>query len=566
MNERFMSRKKMREKVLITAALPYANGPLHFGHIAGVYLPADCCARFHRLIGSDVIYICGSDEYGIAITLNAEHAGIPFKEYVDYYHNLHLASFRDLNIVFDYFSRTTSDSHAPLVIDFYNDLKRGGYIEEKETEQLFSEQEDRFLADRYVTGKCPYCKADGVRGDECGSCGASYEATDLIDPRSKINGKSLVLKKTRHDFLKLELFKEFLEKRLKERPFRPNVQKFVLEYLKNLRSRAITRDLNWGVPVPGKESKVFYVWFDAPIGYVSATLDWADKVKNNRELWKDYWLKDDVKYIEFIGKDNIVFHAVIFPSMEEGQSLPYKQVDDLVASEFYTLEGKQFSKSDGHFIDIDDFLSKYSVDTVRYFLASGAPETSDSNFSFEEFKSRCNADLVGKYGNFINRVLSFADKNGFKTIKAHSHLLNDENIAFMESVKNGAREAYDCYTDYSIRRATQAVMEVATLGNVYFNSAAPWKLIKDSSCREKVENILFCCLFCQKILALISYPLIPETSIKILNALGIVNKEKTNGVTFSDESIFDLWNKDFLDYRSTEYAPVCPDLLFSLIE
>lgn len=546
------------QKILITAALPYANGPLHFGHIAGVYLPADCYARFERLQGSDVVYISGSDEYGIAITLNAEKTGIPFQKYVDDYHRLHAASFSQLNIIFDRFSRTTVRYHAPLVVSFYENLKKRGYIEEKETEQLFCQDEERFLADRYVIGTCPFCGYESARGDECGQCGAAYEATDLLKPRSKLTDKPLVSKITRHSFLLLDSFKEFLEKRLQTKPFRYNVQKFVTEFLKNIHPRAITRDLNWGVDVPGEEGKkVFYVWFDAPIGYISATQDWAVEVKKQPDLWKKYWLEEDVKYVQFIGKDNILFHAVIFPMMESGQDLPYKNVDDLVVSEFYTLEGRQFSKSEGHFIDMGEFLEKYSVDSLRYVLAAGAPESSDSDFSFTDFKMRCNADLVGKYGNFINRVAVFAAKNGFEEINLPASF-TEADLDFLAAVIASAQKARKHYSDYSIKRASQVVMETASLGNVYFNDMAPWKLVKDEASKERVAAIIFCCLFCQKIMALISYPLMPDTAMAVFESI-LSNQ-------IEEKDLAGLWNEDFLDYHTASFRVRPQDLLFNLVD
>src|SRR5579862_125579 len=397
------------EKILITSALPYANGPLHFGHIAGAYLPGDCYARFERLKGNDVLYVCGSDEYGVAITLNAELAGRTPKQHVDIFHEIIKNYFTKLNFSFDHYSRTTWPGHVKTTQEFFRDLLENGYIEEKVTDQLFSEADNRFLADRYVVGTCPKCAFPEARGDECQRCGASYEATDLIQPRSKLTGASLIRKSTKHWFLRFDLFKEKLAQWIAEKEWKPNVINFAKGYIDDLKPRAITRDSDWGIPIPlpHTEGKVFYVWFDAPIGYISAVREWAE-LKGTPDAWKNYWLDPKTKLVQFIGKDNIPFHAVFFPAMLMGQNQPYKLVDELPANEFYNLEGRQFSKSDGWYIDLDAFFKQFTTDQIRYAIASNAPETSDSEFSWKDFQMRCNSELLGKYGNLVNRTLVFA--------------------------------------------------------------------------------------------------------------------------------------------------------------
>ncbi|WP_139415258.1 methionine--tRNA ligase [Chlamydia abortus] len=551
----------MPSRVLITSALPYANGPVHFGHIAGAYLPADVYARFRRLLGDDVLYICGSDEYGIAITLNAERAGMGYQEYVNMYHKIHKDTFDKLGISIDFFSRTTNPFHKKLVQDFYTELQSKGLIENQISLQLYSEEENRFLADRYVEGTCPKCGFDGARGDECQKCGADYEATDLVHPRSKLSGSQLVLKETEHAFLHLERMVEPLLAYIDTCYLPEHIRKFVTDYIKNLRPRAITRDLSWGIPVPDFPNKVFYVWFDAPIGYISGTMDWAASL-NTPEAWKDFWLEDSTEYVQFIGKDNIPFHAAIFPAMELGQSIPYKKMDALVSSEFYLLEGCQFSKSEGNYIDIDTFLDTYSLDKLRYVLAATAPETSDSEFTFMDFKTRCNSELVGKFGNFIHRVLAFAEKNGFKELAYSANLLEDQDRQFLDRAQQIVRDAQEHYSQYSLRKACCAIMELAALGNVYFNDQAPWKLLKEGL-THRVEAVLFCACYCQKLLALISYPIIPGTAWEIWRMLSPKSLQLDS---LDKDRVVDLWNREFLNFSEEVFSLTAPQLLFTIVD
>lgn len=509
-----------KEKVLITSALPYANGPLHFGHIAGAYLPGDCYARFQRLNGADTLYICGSDEYGVAITLSAEIAGRTPKEHVDIYHEVIRNLFQKLNFSFDHYSRTTWEGHQKPVHQFFLDLLENGYIEEKVTDQLYSEKDQRFLADRYVVGTCPGCGFEGARGDECTQCGASYEATDLKNPRSKLTDAPLTLKPTKHWFLKLEMFKERLTEWLDSKDWKPNVVNFIKGYIKDLRARAITRDSDWGIPVPlpDSEGKVLYVWFDAPIGYLSATMDWA-KTIGEPEKWKDYWCDKETKLVNFIGKDNIPFHAAIFPAMVMGQNQPYKLVDELPANEFYMLEGRQFSKSEGWYIDLDEFFKTYTADQIRYAIAANAPETSDSEFTWKDFQSKCNSDLLGKYGNLANRILVFSHKTVEGAVP-DKHELAQIDREFLDEIKGLVNQAHGCYATFSLRKACQVMMELAQKGNVYFDAKQPWKLAKDPEKRQELETTLNCCMECLKALALISSPIIPETAGKLWHMLG----------------------------------------------
>lgn len=512
------------QKILITSALPYANGPLHFGHIAGAYLPGDCYARFQRLQHNDVLYICGSDEYGVAITLSAELAGRTPQEHVDLFHRINTEFFNKLNFSFDHYSRTTCKAHVPLVQQYFLDLVANGFIEEKVTDQLYSEADQKFLADRYVVGTCPQCGYTEARGDECTRCGASYEATDLKAPRSKLTQAPLIRKATKHWFLLLDKFRERLEEWIKTKDWKPNVVNFVKGYIDDLHPRAITRDSTWGVPLPlpNTEGKVLYVWFDAPIGYISATQEWAEKIgEPNR--WKDYWCDSETKLINFIGKDNIPFHAVIFPAMTMGQNQSYKLVDELPANEFYNLEGRQFSKSEGWFIDLEDFFQRYTADQIRYVIAANAPETADSEFTWKDFQMKCNSDLVGKYGNLVNRTLTFI-KNycGGKvppltSLEGH---LEPEDKAFLMRIQEIVDQAAASYGSFKVRRASQDIMELAQLGNVYFDGKRPWKDQKQPETQQRMTITLACCLRCLQSLALISAPIIPTAAEKVWQMLG----------------------------------------------
>lgn len=542
------------KRVLITAALPYANGVLHFGHIAGVYLPADAFARFSRLLGNEVLFLCGSDEYGVAITLAAELEKRSCKEHVDLFHHRNKELFRQLNISFDYYSRTTSKEHAPLVQEFFLDLLENGHIEKKETMQLFSEAENRFLADRYVIGTCPKCNFDRARGDECTQCGASFEATDLLHPRSKLTENPLILKETSHWFLHFDHFKEKLKTLLEHRMWRDNVQNFSQNLIDQLHERAITRDLNWGVgiPLPQSEGKVFYVWFDAPIGYISLSQEWAKK-SGDESLWEKFWLDPKTKYVQFIGKDNIPFHALFFPAMIMGQNRSYKIVDDLVASEFYHLEGRQFSKSEGWTIDLEEFFKTFQVDQIRYYLAASSPETKDAEFSWKAFQSHLNQDLVGKFGNFVHRVLSFLQTNcGGKIPKPNE--LQALDLRFENQMHQIMQEIQESYQNYRIKKVTQLLMELASCGNTYFDLKAPWKARKDLNFLSSMQTTLFLSLQCCKNLALAAFPLMPTTAEKIFKMLGESTMEQAQWQEIMDRSLV------------AEKTLPQPELLFEKVE
>lgn len=522
-----------REKVLITSALPYANGPLHFGHIAGAYLPGDCHARYQRLKDKDVLYVCGSDEYGVAITLSAEIAGRSPQEHVDLFHGVIQSFFNRLNLSFDHYSRTTCSHHKHPAQQFFTELLENGYIEERTTDHLYSEEDEKFLADRYVEGTCPNCGFEAARGDECPKCAAAFEAIDLIQPRSKLTQAKLMRKPSKHWYLLLDKFRDQLMEHLESRQWKPNVTNFVKQYIKDLRPRAITRDSKWGIPVPleGAEGKVLYVWFDAPIGYISSSQEWAEK-EGAPEKWKEYWQDPKTKLVHFIGKDNIPFHAAIFPAMVLGQNQPFKLVDELPANEFYKLEGRQFSKSDGWYIDLDDFFERYTADQIRYSIAANAPESSDSEFTWMDFQMRCNGDLLGKYGNFANRTLVFAQKHCDGRIP-EAGVLEEVDQEFIKNVRAAAEKVSQSYEEFSLRKASRYMMEVAALGNAYFDVKHPWKDVKAPETKERMATTIALCLECLKTLALVSFPVIPDAAHALWNLIGLsssLNEERWDTV------------------------------------
>lgn len=545
----------MKEKILITSALPYANGPLHFGHIAGAYLPADVYARYKRLNGDDVLYICGSDEFGFAITISADLAKRTPKEHVDIFHTINLDLFNKLDMSFDHYSRTTCEEHPEPVQQFFLDLLQNGFIEERITDQLYSEKENKFLADRYVVGTCPKCGFDQARGDECQKCGASYDATDLIHPKSKLTGSELKLKPTKHWFLLLDKFEEKVASFLDTKKWKSNVLQFAKNYAEKMHARAITRDSNWGIKVPLEDTdgKVLYVWFDAPIGYISSSIEWAKKI-GKPELWKDYWFDQKTKLVQFVGKDNIPFHAVIFPAMVMGQNLPYKLVDELPANEFYNLEGKRFSKSDGWYIDLEEFFKNYTSDQIRYAIAANAPENSDSEFTWKDFQMRVNSELAGKFGNFANRVLVFAKAHCDQKVPSLGNL-QEIDLNFIANIENLLNEIKQCYESYHLRKASQLVMELATLGNVYFDAKKPWVDAKHPDGKQGVATTIATCLECLKALALASAPIVPHASALLFKLLGF----KEHLENFGWQSIVEMRLK-------TGQHLLDPEILFHKIE
>ncbi len=542
----------MKKKILVTAALPYANGPLHFGHIAGAYLPADCYSRYQRLKGSDLIYICGSDEFGAPIALTAKLAGVAPQAHVDHYHQVNSDFFKKLQISFDHYSRTTEPNHAKVTQQFFIDLLKNGYIEEAVTLQPYCEKEGMFLADRYLVGTCPRCGFDPARGDECPSCGNVYEAMELKNPRSKLTGDPLVFKETNHWFLHYERLKEPLLKWIARKTgWKDNVLNFARDYIENLKPKSITRDLNWGIPVPlpNAEGKVFHVWFDAPIGYISATQEW------DKDRWREYWCDPKTKLVQFVGKDNIPFHAVFFPAMILGQSQPYILVDELPANEFYKLEGRQFSKSDNWSIDLDRFFTQFSADQIRYTIAANAPETKDSEFTWKDFQARCNSELLGKYGNLANRVLTFVGEQ-FSGLAPRTPIeLSSAETLFFKDIAKIVQQIEDAYEGYSLRKASALIMELCHRGNSYFTEQEPWKLAKDPAKREILARVLYASLECLKVLAVISTPIIPESAQGLWKMLGFT------GVLASGQ-----WDELLEAKITTDQILPKPEVLFKRVE
>lgn len=502
----------MRKKILITAALPYANGCIHFGHLSGAYLPADCYARFQRLKKHSVLFISGSDEYGTAIVHSAELAKRSSKEQADKYHRKNEKLLQRMSISFDHYFRTTSKYHAPIVQSFFLNLMKNGYIEKKETMQLYSDVEQRFLADNYVIGVCPHCGFSEARGDSCPKCGGTYDVSELIGPKSKITGSFLSLQKTIHWFLKCDAFKDKLLSWLHDRDWRANIKHFAIPYVHKLQSRAITRDLTWGVPIPlpNTEGKVLYVWFDAPIGYISGTQEYF-AFQGNPDGWKDFWLDPDTEYIQFMGKDNIIFHAIIFPSMIMGQDVQYKLVDRMIAYEFLNLEGKKFSKSSHWYVDLSEFLDRYSADVVRYVLLANLPESHDSEFSFKDFQTRVNKELVGKLGNFVYRTISFIySRMGEKIPEKVS--LGESDVQFLNEMQNLMKSIEMAYQSVQLRKVIQLIMEMAHLANEYFDRKKPWVLYQNSQDRESLMAVLQTCLQAIQWMAIACFPIMPNTA------------------------------------------------------
>lgn len=507
-------------KYLITSALPYANGPIHFGHIAGAYLPADIFSRFLRQKGEQALYICGTDEHGVAITINAEKEGVPYKEYVDRYHNVIKEFFDKLDICFDHFSRTTTKEHYALSQEFFLALYNKGFIKSAVEPQFYCAACNRFLADRYVSGACPKCGAADVRGDECTKCGEWLDPSRIVSPSCKVCGKKPEIREATQYFLDLEAFAPKLKEWLSAKTdWKPNVRNKALSLIEEgMVKRAISRDLSWGVPVPLEEArgKVLYVWFDAPIGYISATMEWA-ALKGEPESWKDWWFGTETKLIHFIGKDNIIFHTLIFPAMLLGQDKPYILPDNVPANEFYNLEGRQFSKSEGWYLDTADFFSKYSVDALRYAIASNAPETSDSQFTWEDFQGR-NNELADGVGNLVNRCFSFIKKNFAGKIPAAGEL-KAEDKALLDAIGKTFEEVSKSFYSYKVRQAVSQAMALAHASNKYFNDTAPWTLRKTDLARcGTVLNVSSRAIVN---VAILLYPVIPGMAARILAKAGL---------------------------------------------
>ena len=515
----------MSKRKMITAALPYANGPVHIGHLAGVYIPADVYARFQRNMGQEVAFICGSDEHGIPITIRAKKEGITPQDVVDKYHEIIKKSFADLGISFDEYSRTTSKKHYEVSQEFFLNLYNKGKFEEEISEQFFDEQAGEFLADRYIVGTCPKCNNENAYGDQCEKCGSTLSPTELINPKSMLSGNTPVLKETKNWYLPLNEYENFLNEWIikgHQDDWKPNVYGQVKSWLNDgLKPRAMTRDLNWGVPVPlpNAEGKVLYVWFDAPIGYISFTQEWAEK---NGKNWKDFWQNEETDLIHFIGKDNIVFHCIIFPSMMKAHG-DYIMPKNVPAFEFLNLENDKISTSRNWAVWAHEYVEDFpnQQDALRYALLSSAPETKDNNFTWKDFQTKNNSELVGIFGNFINRVTVLTQKyyNGIVPQPNKFEQVDKDLFHEMQQIPEKIGKNLD---EFRFRDALTEMMNLARLGNKYLADEEPWKVIKDNP--ERVKTQMFCALQVAGALAYLCEPFLPFTSQKMKSGLNLENK------------------------------------------
>lgn len=514
--------KQTPKRYTITAALPYANGPVHLGHLAGVYIPADIYTRYLRLQGRDVVFICGSDEHGVPITIKAKKEGVTPQVVVDRYHEIIKKSFSDFGISFDNYSRTSAPIHHQTASDFFKDLYNKGEFVEETTEQLFDAEAQQFLADRFVVGTCPKCGNTESYGDQCEQCGTSHNATDLISPKSTLSGSTPVRKQTKHWFLPLDQHEEWLKDWIltqHKSDWKPNVFGQCKSWIDDgLRPRAVTRDLDWGIPVPvdKAEGKVLYVWFDAPIGYISATKEWA---QNNGVDWAPYWQDEQTKLVHFIGKDNIVFHCIIFPSMLKAHG-DYILPDNVPANEFLNLEGDKISTSRNWAVWLHEYLLDFpdQQDVLRYVLTANAPETKDNDFTWADFQARNNNELVAIFGNFINRVTVLTHKYYKGETPAPNALLAEDQLV-LDQLKAYPKVIGDSLERYRFREAQSELMNVARVGNKYLADAEPWKLIKSDP--ERTATIMYIALQIASALAVLSEPFLPFTSKKLKQSLGL---------------------------------------------
>lgn len=600
------------KRTLITSALPYANGYLHLGHIAGAYLPADIYARHLRLKGEEIIYICGSDEHGVAITIAADKEKVKPQDIIDKYHFANSCAFEKLGMSFDIYSRTSLPKHHETAREFFADFLEKGYLIEKEEEQFFDPEAKMFLPDRYVEGDCPNCGAEKARGDQCDACGAYYEQTKLINPISLVSGKKPIVKKTTHWYFQFSKFNDFLNEYVNEKGkhWKDNVLQQSKGWLKQgFTDRAITRDLNWGVKIDGlgnlpaekTDGKALYVWFEAVLGYISATKYLMEALGNENE-WRNWWQSEDTQYIAFIGKDNIVFHTLIFPALLYARKDNYILPTNVPANEFLNLEGQKFSKSRNWSIDLKDFIEDFPessyMDALRYTLAMSFPETRDSDFTWKDFQARNNNELSAIFGNFVNRGLQFAHKNfdgkipvldeKYDNIDKHwdeflkylnenniaefnyqdipfvfKDILNENDLLLIYSLHNAQRKIDSNYERFRFRDALTETMNAARAANKYFNDEEPWKSIKvDKSLAAKT---IYICIRTIHSLAILFSPITPYTSSKIFDLLGLDNNTgqctKKSGINNKDN-----WSASLIAPIEQDKAFAQPDILFKRIE
>ena len=543
---------KNKETFTITAALPYANGPIHIGHLAGVYIPADIYARYKRLTDNEVAFICGSDEHGVAISLASKKASISPKELIDKYDNIIKSSFKEFGISFDNYSRTSKKIHHETSLELFNTLKEKDLFSLKKSEQFYDSKENQFLADRYISGDCPICNAKDAYGDQCEKCGSTLSPEELKNPKSTISDSTPVLKETKHYYIKLNEYEEFLRNWItveNKDKWKANVIGQVKSWLDSgLKPRAVTRDLDWGIPVKvdGDDGKVLYVWFEAPIGYISSTKEWA---KNNNKDWEHYWKNPKTNLIHFIGKDNIVFHCIIFPIMLKmfGDFILPKNVP---ANEFLNLEGDKISTSRNWAVWLHEYLIEFPdmQDVLRYVLTATCPETKDNDFTWKEFQTRNNSELVAIYGNFTNRVLSLIDKY-YEGKIPNPKALDDSDNKILKEVVSLKNEMESNLDEFKFREALKNLIGIARIGNKHLADNEPWKIKSENP--ERVEQILKTSFEIVTYLAVLSEPFLPFTSEKLKKMIGINKTGWSNIDNLGSEIDFDfiITNKEMLFRR-----------------
>ena len=561
-----MEQKKFK-RTTVTAALPYANGGVHIGHLAGVYVPADIYVRYLRLKKQEVVFIGGSDEHGVPITLRAKKEGITPQDVCDRYHKLIKESFKEFGISFDVYSRTTSKTHSLMASDFFKKLYDDGKLVEKESEQYYDEEAKQFLADRYIMGECPHCHSQNAYGDQCEKCGSDLSPMELINPHSTISGSKPVIRKTKNWYLPLNEYQTWLKKWIldEHKEWRPNVYGQCKSWLDmDLQPRAMTRDLDWGIPVPvkGAEGKVLYVWFDAPIGYISNTKELCDKEPNKFGSWEKWWKEPDTRLVHFIGKDNIVFHCIIFPTMLKAHG-GYILPDNVPANEFLNLEDDKISTSRNWAVWLHEYLKELpgKQDVLRYVLTANAPETKDNNFTWKDFQERNNSELVAIYGNFVNRALQLTKKYWAGVVPACGEL-QDVDRATLEEFE-GVKDKLEAYLDaFKFREAQKEAMNLARIGNKYITECEPWKVWKTDP--KRVETILYISLQIVANLAIAFEPFLPFSSEKLRklinmesfdwNELGSTNLLKAGHQLAEPELLFDKIEDDVIQYQLDKLA------------
>ena len=515
-------------KILVTSALLYINGVPHLGHMVGCLLPSDVYARFMRMMGHDVLYIGGTDEHGTTSEVGALKEGMDVQAYCDMYHERHRTAYKDFNLSFDYFGRTSSKQNQEMTYHIFEQLDKNGYIEERSIKQVYSVDDQMFLADRYITGTCPHCGYEKARGDQCENCTKVLEPTDLINARSTISGSTnLEVRETKHLFLNLPKLESKLADWIKTKePFWPDVAYTIAQkWLKEgLQARCITRDLKWGFPVnkPGFEDKVFYVWFDAPIGYIGITKQWADEKPGERN-WEDWWMDaKDVRHVEFMGKDNVPYHSITFPATLLGTGENWTQVDYLKGLSYLTFEGGKFSKSEKRGVFAEDAIKEFPTDYWRYWLMSNAPESSDSCFTFDLFAGVINKDLNGVLGNFVSRVLKMTASKIGETVPAGGELTDVERD-LIKNLQTKVDDYLKYMNDMEFRKALNELRGIWVEGNNYISTTEPWTVIKENP--ERAAAILRTCINLIRIFAILSAPVMPDISEKMLEKLGLSSKD-----------------------------------------